>query len=122
SEHFFAHKGRNTPCCVAELASIVRIFAAAKTLIFLGSVLHNYRQRDHARQWSALFKRPSRTWGENKDSPGLGHGTNYSVVATIRAEAIRVRITAAPTGAKGSASCYPPGSGPSHEHSCCRAP
>ena len=53
--------------------------------------------------------RPSRTGGRTKTARELG--TSYSVVATIRAEAIRVRITAAPTGAKGSASCHPPGSG-----------
>jgi len=32
----------------------VRIFAAAKTLIFLGSVLHNYRQRDKRRSFRRL--------------------------------------------------------------------
>src|SRR5271166_3190644 len=44
--------------------------------------------------------------GRTKTARNLG--TSYSMVATIRVGAIRLRVIAAPTGAKGSAKCPPP--------------
>src|SRR5208282_212708 len=55
-----------------------------------------------------------RVCGRDRPEPGgrtktaRNLGTSYSMVATIRVGAIRLRVIAAPTGAKGSAKCPPP--------------